>query len=62
MWYIRSWKNHGCDADNISKTERILCHRIREHKKFKTSSYSQHEENEGRIIEYENVEVIDSAE
>ena len=39
-----------------------ICHRIKEHKKCKTSSCFQHEENEGHFMDYENVKVIDSAE
>ena len=54
-------KNHGCGAEYIGKTDRILCHRIKEHKECKTSSCCQHEENEGHRMYYENVEVIDRA-
>ena len=51
-----------CDAEYIGKTERILCHRIKEHKKCKTSSCFQHKETEGHSMDYNNVEVIDSSE
>ena len=68
MCYIRSnaritaSQHHRCGAEYIGKTERILCHRIKEHKKCKTSSCCQNEENEVHSMDYENVEVIDRAE
>ena len=58
MVYMIKCNNHGCGAEYIGKTERILCHRIKEHKKSKNSSCFQHEENEGHSIDYENLEVI----
>ena len=35
---------------------------MKEHKKIKTSSCCQHEENEGHSMDYENVEIIERAE
>jgi hypothetical protein len=51
-----------CGAEYIGKTERILSIRIAEHKTKKESVCNQHETNNpGHKIEYDNVEVIDSA-
>ncbi len=55
-------EREGCNATYIGKTERILCHRIKEHKKSSDSACHQHEiENPGHRMCYENVEIIDSA-
>lgn len=51
-----------CGAAYIGKTERILYHRIREHKNGTESSCKQHEmNNEGHLMDYENVKIIDKA-
>lgn len=55
-------KHQGCDASYIGKTERILKHRIDEHKKKPDSACYQHEkENVGHVMDYDDVEIIDSA-
>lgn len=55
-------KHEGCEASYIGKTERILQHRINEHRKFASSACHQHEkENIGHEMDYDNVEIIDSA-
>lgn len=52
-----------CKADYIGKTERILQHRINEHKKSTKSALMQHiKENPRHKIDYENIEILDRAE
>lgn len=52
----------GCDASYIGKTERILRHRIREHRIDKNSACHQHTQNNpGHEMAYDKVEVLDSA-
>ena len=52
-----------CDATYIGKTQRILCHRLREHQNQESSACQQHEsEHEGHTMDYENVEILDQAE
>jgi hypothetical protein len=51
---------------NISKTERILVHRLNEHQKKKQTSnnsacYEHIEENPIHEMDYENIQVIDRA-
>ena len=52
-----------CDATYIGKTQRILCHRLKEHQNQESSACKQHEsEHEGHKMDYENVEILDQAE
>jgi hypothetical protein len=52
-----------CDATYIGKTQRILCHRLKEHQSKESSACKQHEiECEGHTMDYENVEILDQAE
>ena len=55
----------SCGATYIGKTERILCHRIKEHRDEKPSNPSackKHIEKEPtHRIDFENVEILDSA-
>jgi hypothetical protein len=51
-----------CGVEYIGKTERILCHRINEHKKDKESACRQHmDENPSHQIDFDNPEIIDTA-
>ena len=51
-----------CGAEYIGKTERMLCHRIKEHQKNTNSVCYQHvEKNPGHQMDYENIEIIDKA-
>ena len=55
-------KCNTCNADYIGKTERILCHRIKEHKTSNKSACFLHtKENPGHVVNYDEVEVIDRA-
>ena len=52
----------GCDASYIGKTERILCHRVKEHRTQASSACFQHEkQHKGHHINYDEVEILDSA-
>ena len=52
----------SCDASYIGKTQRILYHRIHEHKNDNKSACYQHSlSNAGHEFDYENIEVIDKA-
>jgi len=51
-----------CGAEYIGKTERMLCHRIKEHQKNTSSVCYQHvDKNPGHQMDYENIEIIDKA-
>lgn len=51
-----------CRLHYIGKTERILCHRIKEHKTSNKSACFLHtKENPGHVVNYDEVEVIDRA-
>lgn len=51
-----------CNAEYIGKTERILHHRIKEHKTGNTSSCFQHVlNNPGHKINYDGIEIVDRA-
>ena len=53
----------GCNDTYIGKTQRILCHRIKEHQSQKSSACKQHEEKcAGHLMDYENIEILDQAE
>lgn len=59
---VYSLKCITCGACYIGKTERILCHRLKEHQTSKTSACIQHvESHPGHLIDYQNVEILDSA-
>jgi hypothetical protein len=59
---VYSLKCATCGATYIGKTERILCHRLKEHRTSKTSACAQHvESNSGHQIDYGKVEILDSA-
>ena len=58
VYYI---KCKDCNADYIGKTERLLFHRIKEHKTQKTSSIYQHQLSTGHTIDYDNVQILDRA-
>ena len=45
----------------IGKTERILCHRLREHSESNKSALKQHADENKHTIDYENVKILDSA-
>ena len=45
----------------IGKTERILCHRLREHSENKKSALKEHADEKKHTIDYENVKILDSA-
>ena len=52
-----------CDATYIGKTQRILCHRLKEHQNNESSACKQHEiECAGHTMDYENIEILDQAE
>jgi hypothetical protein len=52
----------NCDASYIGKTERILIHRLNEHRKSNNSACFQHEhENRGHKMAFERVEILDTA-
>ena len=54
--------NESCDASYIGKTERILCHRLKEHKYNKSSACRQHAlSNPGHEMAVNNVEILKSA-
>jgi hypothetical protein len=54
-------KCQNCEADYIGKSQRILCHRIKEHRMNKSSACKQHEMTTGHRMDYSNVEILDSA-
>lgn len=55
-------KNENCGATYIGKTERVLRCRIKEHQKDDKSACHSHEiDQPGHHMDYENVEIIDSA-
>lgn len=61
--YHLKCKAEGCDASYIGKTERILVHRLKEHRTLETSSCKQHElDNPGHTMGYDQVEILDTAE
>jgi hypothetical protein len=47
-----SIKCRDCNAEYIGKTERILSHRLKEHRNSKTSACKQHEETTGHSMDY----------
>ena len=56
-------KCSNCDASYIGKTQRILCHRLKEHQKSSKSACKQHElNNPGHQMAYDEVEILDTAE
>ena len=59
--YKISCATEGCDATYVGKTERILCHRINEHRSLATSACHQHETDTGHKMDFDNTEIIDSA-
>jgi hypothetical protein len=60
---VYSLKCTTCGAEYIGKTERILCHRIKEHMNNTNSALKQHlEMNKDHHIDFENVEILDNAE
>jgi hypothetical protein len=59
---VYSLKCDTCNAEYIGKTERILSHRIKEHRDKAESACKQHQDtNAGHKIDYDNVEILDSA-
>ena len=55
-------KCDSCDAEYIGKTERILHHRVKEHRTGNTSACFQHvSNNPGHKIDYDGIEIIDRA-
>ena len=51
-----------CGAAYIGKTERILCHRLKEHREGNSSACKQHVmANPSHRIDSDNVEILDSA-
>jgi hypothetical protein len=51
-----------CKADYIGKTERILCHRLKEHaSKASSACYLHTQEYPGHSIDYNRVEILDTA-
>ena len=51
-----------CNTEYIRKTERILIHRMSEHiKSNKSACYQNTNGNEGHIMDYSNIKVIDRA-
>ena len=58
---VYSIKCHTCEAEHIGKTERILCHRLKEHRDKDASALKQHADMEKHQIDYENVQILDSA-
>jgi hypothetical protein len=55
-------KCDSCDAEYIGKTERILCHRVKEHRTSNTSACYQHtKSNPGHKMNYDGIEIIDRA-
>ena len=53
---------NSCEASYIGKTERILGHRIKEHKTSNSSYCFQHMKNNvGHKIDYDGIEIIDRA-
>lgn len=55
-------KCRSCEASYIGKTERILYHRLQEHKTKSSSACFQHsQENQGHEIDWNNVEIVDRA-
>ena len=59
---VYSLKCVQCGIEYIGKTERILCHRLKEHKNNKTSACKQHvEANPTHHFNFDNVEILDTA-
>ena len=54
--------NEQCNASYIGKTQRILCHRLKEHQTRSESACKQHDAIDGHQMDYENVEILDTAE
>jgi hypothetical protein len=55
-------KCETCNAEYIGKTERILHHRVKEHRTGNTSSCYQHVlNNPGHKINYDGIEIVDRA-
>ena len=51
-----------CGVTYIGKTERILCHRLKEHRDKSSSACKQHIMSKpSHHIDFENVEILDSA-
>jgi len=60
---VYSLRCETCQAQYIGMTERILSHRLQEHEKLKSSACKQHVmKNPGHRFNYDNVEVLDTAE
>ena len=61
--YRLKCQHEGCGATYIGKTARILGYRMKEHQTSSSSACKQHEDkNPGHLIEYEKIEILDTAE
>ena len=59
---VYSLKCSTCGIAYIGKTERILCHRLKEHSTNNTSACKQHTDaNPNHHFDYDKVEILDSA-
>ena len=59
---VYSLKCARCEVEYIGKTERILCHRLKEHKNSKKSACKQHvDANPTHYFDFDNVEILDTA-
>ena len=59
---VYSLKCEPCGIEYIGKTERILCHRLKEHKNNNTSACKQHiNANPTHRFNFDRVEILDTA-
>ena len=59
---VYSLKCALCEVEYIGKTERILCHRLKEYKNSKNSACKQHVgANPTHYFDFDNVEILDTA-
>jgi hypothetical protein len=60
---VYSMKCETCGVEYIGKTQRILFHRVKEHKDKPDSAINKHlVENEDHFVDFNKVEILDSAE